>query len=115
MKYQNLIEMIFPGNTKRRRCYDIGFMAIRTIANEGWSAFFNKSLRFLQKKNNDNQNESSSYSCKLKPPLFRLSLWIKKYMVIFQSNIDQLTEIRIITATYQRKNTDISFILRLKF
>lgn len=112
MKFQNMIEIIFPGNTSRRRFYDIGFMAIRTISDEGWSAFFNKSLRFLQKKKND--TKISRVPILVIKAAFVSPIFLdKKLYCIFQSNVDKLTEIRILTTTYQRKNADISFILRL--
>ncbi|MFZ3383347.1 MAG: glycosyltransferase family 2 protein [Candidatus Methanoperedens sp.] len=112
MKFQNLVEIFFPGKTRRRRCYDFGLMSLRTIANEGLSAFLNKSLRFLHNKNNDTK---TSYVpiLEIKGAFVSPLSLEKKIYGIFQSSIDQLTEIRIITTTYQRKNADISFILRL--
>lgn len=111
MKYHNLMENLLPGNTWRRYYYDIGLMGIRTIAYEGWSAFFNKSRQFFENKYNASKI-SRIPILEIKAAFVSHLSLDKKIYGIFYSNTDLLTEIRIITATYKRKNTEISFILR---
>jgi 2-polyprenyl-3-methyl-5-hydroxy-6-metoxy-1,4-benzoquinol methylase/glycosyltransferase involved in cell wall biosynthesis len=51
MRYQKVIDTLLPSETWRRHCYDIGFIGIRTIANEGWGSFWWKTKYYIRQIN----------------------------------------------------------------
>ncbi len=104
-KFQHLIDLIFPCNTKIRHIYDLGLLSLRLIANDGFKAFLYKA-----KERSNNQYFDSSrvpiLETHIKPQSFPLSL-SKPLSGNFESPVKGLNEIKILTATYKRTNSDL--------
>ena len=105
MKYQRLIDTLLPHATKRRHVYDLGIISIRIIVNDGLSAFL---YRFKEKVHGSALNASriALIQTNLNSPHVPMSL-VKGLCGKFTFPTNNLNEIRILTATYQRKNSDL--------
>jgi len=116
-KYQGLIERILPLGTIRRHTYDLGLIGIRVIINEGWRSFWLKFRRrlyqkvpFLKVRINKPLVETNIVNAQNHVPLSLEKELVGKF--VFPAN--NLNTIRILTATYQRKNSDLLLYLREK-
>jgi GT2 family glycosyltransferase len=100
-----MIDIIMPPVTKRRRIYDLGIVSVRIIVNDGFGAFFYK----LKERLRGGVLYASNIplvEIKLLPPHVPLSL-LKNLIFKFTFPSDNFCEIKILTATYRRRNSDI--------
>ena len=116
-KYQGLIEKILPLGTRRRPAYDLCSIGIRVIINEDWRSFWLKFKRLFCQR-------IPVLNFHIKQPLIEtnilnfqnhIPLFLEKELIgkfVFPAN--NLNEIRILTATYQRKNSNLILYLREK-
>jgi len=116
-KYQGLIERILPLGTRRRHAYDLCSIGIRVIINEDWRSFWIKFKRLFCLR-------IPVLNFHIKQPLIEtnilnfqnhIPLSLEKELVgkfVFPAN--NLNEIRILTATYQRKSSDLVLYLKEK-
>ena len=113
--YQELIEKLMPLGTRRRHTYDLLLIGLRIIANEGW-----RSLWFTLKRRLGER--ISVLNVRINKPLIEtnisnvqrhIPLSLEKELVgkfVFPAN--KLNELKILTATYQQKNSDLLLYLR---
>lgn len=104
-KYQRFVDMIFPHATKRRLAYDKGILGIRMIVNDGFGAFFFK-LEEIFYESALNASKISIVETKIISPQVPLPL-LKSLSGSFTFPSDNLNEIKILTATFIRKNSDL--------
>jgi len=114
-KYQRLIDRFLPLGTKRRFYYDLAIIGLRTIANEGFFAFLDRTGRYIGKR--------LPVKRKIVTPLIETNmlhlgnhepLRLDKELVIkFRAKADKLSEIKILTATYQRRNKDLELLVEV--
>ena len=104
-KYQHFVDSLLPHTTKRRHVYDLGIISIRIIVNDGFSAFLYK-LKEKVRESTLDASKIALIQTNLNPPHIPLSL-VKGLSSKFTFPTNNLNEIRILTATYQRKNSDL--------
>uniref|UniRef100_A0A7V4E5J4 Glycosyltransferase n=1 Tax=candidate division WOR-3 bacterium TaxID=2052148 RepID=A0A7V4E5J4_UNCW3 len=114
-KYQRLIDRFLPLGTKRRFYYDLAIIGLRTIANEGFFAFLDRTGRYIANR--------LPVKRKIVTPLIETNmlhlgnhepLRLDKELVIkFGAKADKLSEIKILTATYQRRNKDLELLVEV--
>lgn len=104
-QYQRLIDILLPLTTKRRRVYDLGIISIRIVIKDGFGAFLYK-LKEKLRGSTVNSSEIPLVETKLTPPHTPLSL-VKSLCGKFTIPSNNLNEIRILTATYRRQNSDL--------
>ena len=114
-KYQGLIERILPLGNRRRQAYDLGLISFRIIVNEGWRSF---SLRFRRRL----YQKVPFLKVRINKPLIEtnilsfpnnIPLSLKEEIVgKFVFPADNLNEIKMLTATYRRRNRDLRLYLR---
>jgi GT2 family glycosyltransferase len=108
-KYQRVVDIIMPPATKRRKLHDLSIVSVRIIVNDGFGAFFYK----LKEKVQGGILYASKIpiiEIKMLPPNVPLPL-VKKLSGKFTFPLDNLNEIRILTATYKRLNSDLKFYI----
>ncbi len=108
-KYQRLVDIILPHTTKRRHAYDLTILGIRLIVNDGVGAFTHV-LKERLRKNYINTSKIPMLETKLTAPYSPLSLE-KCLCGRFTFLSDNLSEIRISTATNNRMNSDLTLYL----
>lgn len=94
-----------PPTTKRRRLYDLGIISIRIIVNDGFDAFLYK-LKERVRRSILYASDIPIIEIKMVPPHVPLPL-VKNLNCKFTFPSDKLNEIRILTATYKRRNSDL--------
>ena len=114
-KYQRLVERFMPPGTRRRFYYDLAIIGLRTIANEGLLVFLDRVGKYIGKR--------LPIKRKVVRPLLETSmlhlgthepLKLDKELVIkFRAKADRLSEIKILTATYQRRNRDLELLVEV--
>ncbi|ADB58259.1 glycosyltransferase [Archaeoglobus profundus] len=114
-KYQRFIDKLLPLGTRRRFYYDLGIIGLRTIANEGFLVFLNRASEYIRKR--------LALKHKIVKPLLETNmlhsgthepLKLDKELVIkFRAKADRLNEIKILTATYQRRNKDLELLVEV--
>ena len=105
--HNELIEKTLPQHTGRRNAYELGIIGLRTLVNDGSGAFFYK-IRNRYGQKYLNASNMSIIETSIAPPFELFSL--KKTLCIqFTFTENNLDEIKIFTATYQRRNSDIEF------
>jgi GT2 family glycosyltransferase len=108
-KYQQLVDRRLPHSTRRRHFYDLGLASLRLISRNGIRAFIYK----VWERFNDQHFDSSNI------PLLETSIGSQNIPLSlektlsgqFTSPVDDFDEIRILTATYNRKNSDLELQL----
>ena len=104
-KFQRLLDAIMPPATKRRRVYDLGIISLKIIVNDGFGAYLYK----LKERVQGGVLYASNIPIiqyKIISPHVPLPL-MKNLCCKFAFPSDNLSEIRILTATYRRQNSDI--------
>jgi len=103
MKYQRLIDTLLPHTTKGRHVHDLGIISIRIIVNDGLGAFL---YRLKERVHESALNASKIALIQTNPnhPYVPLSL-AKNLCGKFTFPTNNLNEVRILTATYQRQNS----------
>jgi len=114
-KYQKLVERFLPSGTRRRFYYDLAIIGLRTIANEGLLVFLSRAGGYIRKR--------LAIKRKIVKPILETnmlhlgtheSLKLDKELVIkFRAKADRLNEIKILTATYQRRNKDLELLVEV--
>ena len=114
-KYQKLIERFLPPGTRRRFYYDLAIIGLRTIANEGLLVFLSRAGGYIRKR--------LPIKRKIVKPILGTNmlhlgthepLKLDKELVIkFRAKADRLNEIKILTATYQRRNKDLELLVEV--
>ena len=105
-KYQKLLDITMPHTTKRRHAYDLAIVGIRLIVNDGFSTFIHV-LKERLRKNHINASKIPMLETKPTIPCSPLSLE-KCLCGRFTFLSDNLSEIRIFTATNNRMNSDLT-------
>jgi len=106
-KYQSLVDRTLPISTKRRSTYDLGILSLRILVKDGFRAFFYKIQERYGKKDLDLSN-IPMFETNVTSSVEPLSL-AKPLCGQFTFVANNLNEIKIFTATYQRKNSDLEF------
>jgi glycosyltransferase involved in cell wall biosynthesis len=113
--YQKLIEKLLPLRTRRRHTYDLLLIGLRIIVNEGWRSFwFTLKRRIYQRipvlnvRINKPLMETNISNVQKHIPLPLEEELVGKFL--FPAN--KLNELKILTATYQQKNSDLILYLR---
>jgi GT2 family glycosyltransferase len=113
--YQKLIEKLLPLRTGRRHTYDLLLIGLRIIVNAGWrSLWFTLKRRLCQRipvlnvRINKPLMETNISNVQKHIPLPLRKELVGKF--VFPAN--KLNEVKILTATYQQKNSDLILYLR---
>jgi len=104
-KYQQMIDILLPYTTKRRHVYDLGIISIRIIVNDGFSAFLYK-LKDRGRGSALDVSKIALIQTNPNPPFAPLAL-VKGLRGKFTFPTNNLIEVRILTATYKRRNSDL--------
>jgi GT2 family glycosyltransferase/2-polyprenyl-3-methyl-5-hydroxy-6-metoxy-1,4-benzoquinol methylase len=113
MKWHAFVERIAPLGTRRRKWYDLGIIGLRTIANEGFKSFLQKFFRYTR---------LNTFTIKkVCYPIFKVDMThlgtheplelSKELLIKFKARANNLCELKILTATYRRKNSDLEVII----
>ena len=104
-KYQSIVDRLLPASTKRRGKYDLGIIGLRILVKDGHRALLYKMRERRRQKHFRIPKipivETSNFS-----PMALLSLG-KALRGQFTFTANSLNEIRFLTATYKRQNSDV--------
>lgn len=104
-KYQHFVDSLLPHTTKRRHVYDLGIISMQIILNDSFSAFL-YTLKERVRENTLDASKIALIQTNLNLPHVPLSL-AKGMCGKFTFPTNNLNEIKILTMTYQRKNSDL--------
>ncbi|MCX9073315.1 MAG: glycosyltransferase [Candidatus Methanoperedens sp.] len=104
-KYQRLVDIILPPRTKRRHGYDLGIICIRILINDGFGTLLS---RFKQRTSRSNKSHSKIPILETKIASSYVPLSLDKILCgKFTFPLSNLNEVRIFTATYLQRNSNL--------
>ena len=114
MKAGKLIDKFLPLGTRRRYYYDLGIIGLRTIFKQGIFAFLDRMRMYISKR----LRKRRIVYCFPKTNMLYLgnhepSRLDKELMIKFKAKADRLSEIKILTATYQRRKKDLELLVEV--
>ena len=103
--HHGFVEPALPLGTRRRRLYDLGFISLRVMVNDGPDAFL---FKIKEKLGGRALNETNIPVVEIKMVSQQVPLSLmKKLTGKFTFPLDNLREIRILTTTGKRRNADL--------